>query len=77
MAAKKRTNYAKCKVWGDGMTVEMEGTILGCMESMMFVAPQEFWQRYVDHLQGLGNKYNAKKIASEPPQSAEETHRVA
>ena len=49
--ATKRKNYAKCKVWGDGITMDFEGPILGCMSSMLMAVPKEYKQKFIDHLQ--------------------------
>jgi hypothetical protein len=49
--ASKRKNYAKCKVWGENVIAEMEGSILGCMESMLLMVPSEHRQAFINHLQ--------------------------
>ena len=50
--ATKRTNYAKCKVWGQDSTMNCEGSILGVMSMMLMMVPKEFQQKFLDHLQG-------------------------
>jgi hypothetical protein len=37
--ATRKTNWAKCKVWGEAVIAEMEGPIAGCARQLMHAVP--------------------------------------
>lgn len=59
--AQKRTNYARIKVWGKTMSLECEGSILGCMEQMLMMLPAEFHAEAIKHLQNFAGELAVKR----------------
>lgn len=59
--AGKRKYYAKCKVWGDGVTMDVEGTIIGCMENMLMMFPADIRQQVLDVLQASKDRATQRR----------------
>lgn len=58
--ATKKTNYAKVKIWGDTVSAEFDGPILGCMIMMLEMVPAEFHDRFIAELQKVAANRKAK-----------------
>lgn len=54
--AQKRTNYARIKAWGETMSIECEGALLGCMEQMLLLMPTQSRQKAIRYLQAVVDK---------------------